>query len=490
VNHASLGELLKDARRAAGLTQDALAARAGLSTRAISDLERNVNHAPRPTTVRLLVAALGLSEREREHFEAVARADASSPLAIASSVPPLIGRAKERVLLEQHVGGEGPPVLLLAGEPGIGKTRLLQEAATLAATRGLTVLLGTVPARGESNPLDPIADAVRHEIQRRSPVLVRRDLQGCGWLVRMLPELADGPLGPALAGAASLEQEPALIADAVVRFIANTADAAGTLLVLEDLHRADGSALALLSRIVRSTRHMRLRIIAAYRDGHVAGEEQLSALLGMFAHEHLARHVAIPALSTREAAELLRAIAGDRSQVRESWRARALHDSGGVPFYIVAWAHSIGAVQLSATDQLPWTIQQSIRDRIISGPPAVRPVLEALAVAGGRATFALLVRLAGQRAQEVLAALEWAARERLVDEDGEAYAFAYEVIRAAVEADLTHTRRVLVRRRLTALIGRDIKGLEARPPATPTNEREYHLSVLMQATKSAAKRRP
>ena len=74
MNQPSLGQLLKDLRRAAGLTQEELAVRAQLSTRAISDLERGVNHAPRATTVQLLIGALGLSDREREHLAAAARA--------------------------------------------------------------------------------------------------------------------------------------------------------------------------------------------------------------------------------------------------------------------------------------------------------------------------------------------------------------------------------------------------------------------------------
>ena len=69
----AFGDMLKRARQAAGFTQEALAARAGVSARAISDLERGVKHVPRRDTVRLLVAALPLSPQERASFEAAAR---------------------------------------------------------------------------------------------------------------------------------------------------------------------------------------------------------------------------------------------------------------------------------------------------------------------------------------------------------------------------------------------------------------------------------
>ena len=123
----SLGQLVRDLRRAAGLTQEELAARAGLSMRAISDLERGVNHTPRPTTIQLLVAALGLSDCEREHFDAVARAhalnssNAATSASLAAREPvgpsvatgadaliPLIGRAGELATLEQHLAGHTP----------------------------------------------------------------------------------------------------------------------------------------------------------------------------------------------------------------------------------------------------------------------------------------------------------------------------------------------------------------------------------------------
>ncbi len=71
-HHLTFGELLGRSRRAAGLTQEALAARAGVSVRAISDLERGLKHVPRRDTVRLLVAALPLSPQERALFEATA----------------------------------------------------------------------------------------------------------------------------------------------------------------------------------------------------------------------------------------------------------------------------------------------------------------------------------------------------------------------------------------------------------------------------------
>ena len=127
----AFGALLKRYRQAAGLTQEALASQAGLSTRAVSDLERGLKVRPHQNTVAQLAAALHLSPREHAAF--VAARQGSAPPATGAEVPPLVGRSRELVLLERHLAGEGPPLLLLAGEPGIGKTRLLHAALPRAA---------------------------------------------------------------------------------------------------------------------------------------------------------------------------------------------------------------------------------------------------------------------------------------------------------------------------------------------------------------------
>jgi transcriptional regulator with XRE-family HTH domain len=512
----SLGQLLRDARQSAALTQEALAARAGLSTRAISDLERGINHTPRTTTVQLLVRALGLSEQEREHFETVARAhQTNSPTAtragysaadaLAAPVtgtalaypPPLIGRAHERTIVQHHLTGLGSPLLVVAGEPGIGKTRLLQEAANMARALRMTIVSGTVPSSVESTSLDPIADALRHSIQDRSPVLLRRDLQGCGSLVQIIPELAAMDCVPPESSSSGLDEATA--ASAVARFLMNTAGPAGTLLALDNLERAGEPALILLARLVRSSYELPVRIVAGYRDGHCTGRDPLSALLATFAHEQLVKHIALSPLTTREAADLLLAVNGQRGQEMGPWPARALLDSGGIPFHIVAWAEHLGAAsQQHGTAPVPWAIQQTVRHRMDAGP-SVRPVLEALAVAGGRATLNVLAAVVGRPERELLTALEWSLRDRLITEVDQAYAFAYGVIHDAVDLDLSPARRDFMRRRLAGLTASDLaddladnvaKRRARTTEGTQMNERMYHLEVLRRARAGRGERQP
>ena len=242
----AFGDLTRRYRTAAGLTQEELAERAGVSARSIGDIERGVSRAPHKDTVGLLADALGLLGETRAAFEASARRPAARapllapgdalPAAGAAALvshpagppaPPLVGRARELALLERHLAGEGPPILLLAGEPGLGKTRLLSEATRHASRRGSTVLEGGCQRRGAQEPFAPLAGALAAFLGRRTPGELRDDLRGCAWLERLLPELA-GTIGEALPGwALPPEQERRLMFGAVARLLANVARRGG-----------------------------------------------------------------------------------------------------------------------------------------------------------------------------------------------------------------------------------------------------------------------
>src|SRR5215469_3931886 len=125
------GSLLKRYRTAAGLTQEALAARAQLSARTVADLERGVSHTPRHDTLDLLVEALSLTTQQRALFLAAARPEMTVPAPLTRSLSPpplpptaLIGREQEMVRALTFLQRDGVRLLTLTGPSGVGKTRL------------------------------------------------------------------------------------------------------------------------------------------------------------------------------------------------------------------------------------------------------------------------------------------------------------------------------------------------------------------------------
>src|SRR5215469_3549616 len=309
----TFGDLLRRYRLAAGLTQEELADHSGLSVRGLSDLERGARRAPRRETLQLLAQALHLSEEERTRLEAAARkpgapavqtAGGSVSYSASAPPPPFVGRAQELALLEQ-VLTDGPPVLLVAGEPGIGKSRLLQAGIQRAQAQGWTVVTGGCHRRSGQEPYAPMVGALADFLRRQPPGEQRRQLAGCTWLVRLLPELAETGALSRPPWTLPAEQERRLMFAAVARYLANVAGPAGTLLVLDDLHWAGPDALDLLQALVRTLAQRPLRILGAYRDTDIGQEDPLALFAADLVREGYASRAELSPLAEEEAIALL-----------------------------------------------------------------------------------------------------------------------------------------------------------------------------------------
>ena len=475
------GALLKSLRTAAGLTQETLAERARLSRRGLQDLERGVHQTPRRDTVELLATALGLSAHSRMEFLAVAQGQFLPPadppasatlLGFSSDAPlPLVGREREVALLGAFLAGVHPAsavgaearVLLLAGEPGAGKTRLLQAVAQQAIATGWSVLASGCQRRGGQDPYAPLLDALAEYLQLQRSERRGADLAGCAWLVRLLPEL-EGVVDPLPAGKLQPEQERRLMYAAIARFLVNVAGPAGTLLVLDDLQWAGPDALDLLLALARRAA-LPLRIVGAYRDTEVRPADPLGVLLADLAHTRLGQPLPVGALTQEAAAMLLADLLAGVAGGELPGAAAVLRRAGGMPFYLVSYAQALAT---GAPDAVPWDVAQGVRQRIAQLPEPARQVLGEAAVVGRHVTRTLLMAIAGLAEEEVLAGLEAACHARLLLEDGDdAYAFAHDVIRDVVEADLGAARRAMLHRRVA-------EALEGAPTEASTELLTYH----------------
>ncbi len=455
----TFGDLLRRHRLEAGLTQADLADLAGLSVRGLSDLERGARLIPRRETVQLLAEALHLSAAERTRLEAAARqrqvpisSGSVSPPQMAPA-PPFVGRVQELALLD-HLLTDGPPVLLVAGEPGIGKSRLLQAGIERAEAQGWTVLPGSCHRRSGQDPYAPVVGALVDFLRRQSPVQQRLHLQGCTWLVRLLPELVDTDVVSRPTWTLPSEQERRLMFGAVARYLTNIAGPAGTLLVLDDLHWAGSDALDLLQALVRAPTERPLRILGAYRDTDIGPQDSLALFAADLTRERQANRVMLAPLAEAEITALLEEMLPETVDEEPRLRQKVLERAGGVPLFLVSCAQALftGALTWNGGSHVPWTLREAILQRVVALPKTAQQVLRLAAVIGRRVPRTLLVAVATRSdlaEEQVMEALEGCGRGRLLEEtDEDAYQLTHDLIREVLLADLGIARRALLHRRV------------------------------------------
>ena len=252
-----------------------------------------------PALDRLVLELLAKSPDERPQSAAEARraieaaaAAPAEPTAEDSDENPLeslaggvfVGRDAElgemRGLLEDALAGQGR-LLLLSGDPGIGKTRAAEQLSTYAGVRGARVYWGRCQESEGQPPYWPWAEALRSYVREADPVGLRWELGGrAADVARIVPELAErlGDVGE-LAEAES-EQERFRLFDSFATFIAGVSRARPMVLVLDDLHWADEPSLLLLRFVARRLADTGLLVIGTYRDVELGRHHPLADTLG------------------------------------------------------------------------------------------------------------------------------------------------------------------------------------------------------------------
>jgi transcriptional regulator with XRE-family HTH domain len=429
----SLAAVAARLRHANGLTQEQLAERSGLSVRAISSIECGSRH-PRRFTVERLGIGLGLSADERISLIDLANrtrtASAVGPtslstnrLSVVRREVPLIGRAPELAAVRELLWGREPGLLVLSGEPGVGKTRLLAEASRIAAAGGLPVLSGH--CRRGADPYAPIVDALADHIGA-----VADDAWPDG-LELLLPELV------AATSVSRGGQERRLAFQAVTRFLTALAGSGRVLLALDDLQWAGPDTADLLAHLVRHASNQ-VRVAITYRPGELAATDRLAACLADLARLDEVRRLGVEPLSRAESELLVDAVAAE-STVDTMRRGRILRRAGGLPLFLVELTR---AALGRSGEEVPGHLRMAVAQQVATLPAHALALLRRMAAMG---TVVAMDRLAewGEPLERVVASLETIRRHGLLDETRHGYRFRYPLVHEMLVLDLgRHERRL------------------------------------------------
>lgn len=370
----------------------------------------------------------------------------------------LAGRGVELQHLErlwQRAADGARHVALLAGEPGIGKTRLVGELSNEVHAQRGAVLYGRCDEESIV-PYQPFVEALRPYVTAYPPSALRERMRGLEQdLTRIFPQLLGRLPDRSPPTVSDPEAERYRLFEAITALLTGIAAPSSALLVLDDLHWADKPTLLLLRHVVRSASGAPLLVVACYRDVELPREHPTADLIGDLRREPFVEHMTLRGLSEDESRVLLRSLAG--SEVTPTL-ADALHrETAGNPFFLEELIRGLmeteglrvsqtgDARELDvATLDLPAGIRDAVARRLRRLPETVNEVLSAAAVVGHEFDASLLGRAGEWPPAYVLQALDQAKGAGLLDERPERlgrYAFSHALIRQSVYTELGTGRR-------------------------------------------------
>ncbi|MPY32120.1 AAA family ATPase [Streptomyces adustus] len=400
------------------------------------------------------------------------------PVQNSSVSPVFVGRAAELGTLDdalaRAVAGE-PQALLIGGEAGVGKTRLVEEFATAARGRGAVVAVGgCVEIGADGLPFAPFSGALR-ALRRELPDALAAAAAGRQEeLAGLLPELGEGVLGR------YDEEGMARLFELTARLLERLAADRTVVLVLEDLHWADASTRHLLAYLFRTLRTGRLVVLATYRADDIHRRHPLRPLLAELDRQRTVRRIE---LARFDRAEVSRQIAGilatepDPAQVDHIFER-----SDGNAFFVEELAVAAGA---GCATGLTDSLRDLLLVRVESLPECAQNIARIVAEGGSTVEYRLLAAVAGLTEDDLIEALRAAVNAHilLVAPAGDGYRFRHSLVREAVGDDLLPGERARLNRHYA-------EALEADPTLVPADERVMRLASYWYHAHDPAKALP
>ncbi|HET8843309.1 MAG TPA: AAA family ATPase [Ktedonobacteraceae bacterium] len=389
--------------------------------------------------------------------------------------PTLIGRDQELAALRhllKHTSSGQSQMLLLSGEAGIGKSRLVAELKISATDQGFHVLEGKCFPTDLTSPYAPLRDLLRSCFASLSPASI---VAAAGPFARtlssllpehvsLLPEMASLP--PLLE--LSPEQEQRRLFATLIDFFIRQTEQRPLLLIVEDVHWSDDSSLEFLHTLARQMAGRPLLLLCTYRRDDV--HPQLSRWLAQLDRERLNQEMTLAQLTRSETEAMLRAIFAELQMISGElletlWTLtdgnpffveevlRSGLSSGGITFTEGGWVHLLPAAARQVA--IPRSVQDAVQQRVSHLSSQAQQLLTLAAVAGRRFDVRVLQHLLHCTDEELLLLLkEVMAAQLVVEESADQFSFRHALTRQAIYTGLLVRERRVVHRRLADTLER------------------------------------
>ena len=334
-----------------------------------------------------------------------------------------VGRERELETIRAAVGEAASGrfgVVVIAGEPGVGKTRLADMALQSAAELGVTVARGIASDGEVAAPYLPWRQVLRS-------IPGAAELAHAAGLSSLFPELGATGAGPA--------DDRLSMFDAVVGVLSQLAGGGGLVVVLEDLQWADEPTLRALVHVARARPPVGLLVVGTYRDTELIGRDALTAALGELSLQSDVTRLRLAGLDAGEVAALVAAIGPDNlARLAEIDRR-----SGGNPFFVIALA------ELATSSAIPAAVRDVVRGRMRRLTPGAAPIVAAAATLGEDLDPVVVSAAVEQPVDRVLAAFDEAQEVGILRREP-GWQFTHDLVRECAEADLPTARRAGIHR--------------------------------------------
>lgn len=368
---------------------------------------------------------------------------------------PFVGRKDAVQAFRRQLGatleGQGR-LLMLSGEPGIGKTRCSEEFSRIAEDQGALVLCGRCYEQPGAPAYWPWIQVLRDCLDAHSDDQLRLTMGPGGPLVATLvPELATR-LGIEPASSIDAGDGQFRLFDAVSRLLARASNGVPLVLILDDLHWADGSSLGLLEYLSKEVPRQRCLILCAYRDVEVTRRSRLLTTLGELSRGAHVERVRLTGLSADETAELASTICG--LPISPAASAAIFQQTDGNPLFVREVAQVLAEELRRATGDfiavdIPDGIREAIGRSLGRLSDHTNRVLATASVLGREFDLGILARMTGHTPADCFAVLDPAIEAGMLQREvrPSRFRFTHAVIRETLYAELPTLERLQLHRR-------------------------------------------